>query len=425
VQTSQGRIVSAAIRDVSDRLAAEREREQLVLQAERERAERQVLQAQRLESLGMLAGGVAHDFNNLLAVMSNYAAFASQEVERVLQSTGDARLRTPLNDINQIERAAAAAAALTRQLLTFARREVVRPRALSVAEVLSETAGMLQRTLGEDVELVVESAPDLHPVLADPGQLQQVLVNLAINARQAMPFGGVLTIATRNEDRPGLQQVSLRISDTGIGMDPATLARAFEPFFTTRSTDEGTGLGLSTVYGIVTQSNGTATLTSEPGVGTTFTAMFPAADPTVDEGDRADTVLATDTPATILVVDDEPGIRDVAMRILTANSHHVLTAGNAEEATQLTYDHDGPIHLLLTDVIMPQMNGPELAAVLRSIRPDMKVMYMSGYAGHELATRSSIGDAVGFVEKPFDAAQLLAAVSTALTSDGGDRRPRE
>lgn len=414
IETDRGRIVSASIRDVSDRQAADREREQLVLQAERDRSERQLLQAQRLEGLGQLAGGVAHDFNNLLAVISNYAAFAYEAVEQSLKATGDETLRTPLRDITQIERAAAAAAHLTRQLLTFARRDLVRPQPLDLAALVAETADMLQRSLGEDVQLRVHSAPGLLPVLADHGQLQQVLVNLAINARYAMPQGGVLTIGTRNEHDEHGSWVELTVSDTGVGMDEETLVRVFEPFFTTRASDQGTGLGLSTVYGIVSQAGGTAGFSSTVGVGTTFTARFPVSSVEADPLHGAAEQATHRVGATVLVVDDESGIRDVVRRILLRHDHVVLLAGGGEEALRVARQHRGGIDVLLTDVIMPGINGPDLAVALLATRPGMRVVYMSGYAGTDLAARITMDTEVELVPKPFTEAQLLRALEAVL-----------
>jgi len=414
IATDRGRMVSAAIRDVTDRLAAEHEREQLVLQAERDRSERQLLQSQRLESLGQLAGGVAHDFNNLLAVITNYAAFAYEAVELSLTEHGDGNLRTPLRDLSQIERAAAAAAQLTRQLLTFARRDMVRPQLLDLAAVVGETADLLQRSLGEDVHLLVQSEPGLLPVLADPGQLQQVLVNLALNARQAMPHGGTLMIGTRNERDALGSWVVLTVSDTGVGMDDATLERAFEPFFTTRSTDQGTGLGLSTVYGIVSQAGGTAAFTSEVAVGTTFTARFPAGHGWPDTSHGGQPRPPAHTGATVLVVDDERGVRDVVERILLRRGHMVLVAGGGDEALRIAQQHPGEIDVLLTDVIMPGLTGPDLALALRDLRPAMRVVYMSGYAGTDLAERITMDRDVELVSKPFTEAQLVTVVDDAL-----------
>ena len=423
IETGQGRIVSAAIRDVSDRQAADRERAELVLQAERERSERQLLQAQRLEGLGQLAGGVAHDFNNLLAVISNYAAFAYEAVERSLEATGDVGLRTPLRDISQIERAATAAAQLTRQLLTFARRDIMRPQPLDLAAVVAETAEMLQRSLGEDVQLLVQSEPGLLPVLADPVQLQQVLVNLAINARQAMPSGGVLMIGTRNEHDELGAWVQLTVSDTGVGMAETTLLRAFEPFFTTRAADQGTGLGLSTVYGIVSQAGGTATLNSVVGRGTTFTARFPATVAGSEAVAVAGAPVAGKSGVTVLVVDDEHGIREVVERILLRHGYAVLLAGGGGEAMRIARERAEPIDVLLTDVIMPDLNGPDLSAAMLALRPDLRIVYMSGYAGADLAARIAMDRDVQLVPKPFTEAQLLAALDEVLSTDRRGEAP--
>jgi len=414
VETGRGLIVSASIRDVSDRLAADREREELVLQAERERSERQLLQAQRLEGLGQLAGGVAHDFNNLLAVITNYAAFAYEAVDQALAATGDESLRMPLRDITQIERAATAAAQLTRQLLTFARRDLVRPQPVDLAALVAETADMLQRSLGEDVRLSVRTELGLPAVLADPGQLQQVLVNLAINARQAMPQGGVLMIGTRAVHDVDGNWVELTVEDTGVGMDEATLTRAFEPFFTTRSADQGTGLGLSTVYGIVSQAGGTAAFTSEVGAGTTFTARFPgvAGRPTGTQPPRP--ASPDQRTATVLIVDDEQAIRQVVERILSRRGHQVLVAASGEEALRVAAATTDDIDVLLTDVIMPGTHGPDLAASLMARRPGLRIVYMSGYAGNDLAGRITMDRDVQLVQKPFTEAQLLAAIEAVL-----------
>ena len=282
IDTGEGILVSAAIRDVTERLELQAERERLKAQTERDRLERQLHQSQRLESLGQLAGGVAHDFNNLLAVISNYAAFAAEEVAKAPQE----EWQSVREDIQEIQRAAERAAGLTRQLLAFARRDVIQPRALSLNDVIEDVEQLLIRTLGEHVELSTDLAAGLGRVLADPGQIEQVLVNLAVNARDAMPAGGKLIVATAGTgidadhaaSRVGLgpgRYVSLKVSDTGTGMPPEVIERAFEPFFTTKAKGEGTGLGLATVYGIVTQVGGYVQIYSEPGLGTTFTILLP------------------------------------------------------------------------------------------------------------------------------------------------------
>jgi PAS domain S-box-containing protein len=411
LDTDTGVLVCASIRDMTERLAAERERERLALEAELERTERQVLQSQRLESLGQLAGGVAHDFNNLLAVISNYAAFVREEVEAELVTTGHQRWRQARRDIGNIEQAAEAAASLTRQLLTFARRDVVNARPVDLNGLVGETVELLERTLGEDVALDVRLAPGTPTVLADPGQLQQVVVNVAINARQAMPGGGTIRIETAHvTSSEGGDEVHLVVADTGTGMAPDVLARAFDPFFTTRGSSEGTGLGLATVYGIVTQAGGRASLRSEAGAGTEFTAAFPAASAAPLAPPPAVPPPAAG-PGTVLVVDDEAGIRDVAERILVRHGYDVLVASNADEACDLARRHPGHLDLVVSDVIMPGCNGPELVDRLHEIRPGLPVVFMSGYPGTELQARSSVGTDYELVEKPFNERSLLDAVA--------------
>ena len=292
IDTGEGILVSAAVRDVSERLELQAERERLKTQAERDRLERQLHQSQRLESLGQLAGGVAHDFNNLLAVISNYAAFVAEEIA---SQTPQDQWRVVREDIGQIQRAAERAAGLTHQLLAFARRDVIQPRVLNLNHVIEGVEQLLLRTLGEHVELSTDLAAGLGPVLADPGQIEQVLVNLAVNARDAMPGGGKLIVATASAEvdtdhaasRVGLvpgRYNSLKVSDTGTGMPQEVIDRAFEPFFTTKPSGEGTGLGLATVYGIITQLGGYVQIYSEPGLGTTFTILLPADQPARHRG---------------------------------------------------------------------------------------------------------------------------------------------
>ena len=396
---------------------------------DRGRLQRQLEQSQRLESLGQLAGGVAHDFNNLLAVIINYAAFVDQEVSAANEAAGDGRWDSVCNDIEQIERAAERATRLTHQLLAFARRDVTRPEVLDINDVVRGVQELLRRTISEHVNLTTTLAPRLWPVLADAGQLEQVLVNLAVNGRDAMPAGGTLTIETANvdvdahyaESRAGLapgRYVQLRVSDTGEGMDREVIQRAFEPFFTTKPKGEGTGLGLATVYGIVTQAGGYAQIYSEPGLGTTFTALFPAT-----EQDAAPTAAVPSHPRrgkggeTVLVVEDEEAILAVAERILTSHHYRVLTAADGLAAVEIARDHDGPIHLLLTDVVMPHMLGKEVAERITALRPEIGVLYMSGYAQPVLGGTGTLEPGVHLVEKPFSAATLLAKVREALGRD--------
>jgi signal transduction histidine kinase len=395
-----------------------------VVDAETERLASQIRQSQRLESLGQLAGGVAHDFNNLLGAIINYASFVAEDLAEAAATDPSRDWSSAQHDIAQIQRSADRAAQLTHQLLSFARREVVRPQVLIVNEVVSEVEQLLRRTIGEHVELATSLETDLWPVLADRGQIEQVLVNLAVNARDAMPAGGLLTIETANvtvdesyaAGYPGAQagrHVRLRVSDTGEGMEAGVLRRAFEPYFTTKPNGEGSGLGLATVYGIITQAGGVAKIYSEAGIGMTFTALLPA----TEEVRR---VAASATPPgaggaeTVLVVEDEEAMRDVVERILSRNGYRVLTAANGPAAIELVGGRDDHIDLLLTDVVMPQMLGKEAAERIVALRPDVKVLYMSGYAMPVLGAHGTLEEGVTLVEKPFSEPTLLAKVREVL-----------
>ena len=424
IDTEDGQVVSAAIRDVTDRLEAQTERERLKATAERERLEAQLHQSQRLESLGQLAGGVAHDFNNLLAVMLNYTAFIAEEITAAAAADSDQRWNAVYHDILQIQRAGERATELTHQLLAFGRREVVRPQVLNLNTVVAEVEALLRRTLGEHIQLHTDLAPDLWPVLADPGQLEQVLVNLAVNARDAMPDGGTLSITTTNRTidehapRPGLRpgrHVQLRVADTGTGIPSDIAERVFEPFFTTKPKGEGSGLGLATVYGIITQAGGHADIRSAVGAGTTFIALLPATDqqPTPKE-QPAPATTSNHGGETILVVEDEEALREVTRRILTRNGYHVLTAANGPEALKTAEDTTDPIHLLLTDVIMPHMLGKELATKISDLNPHIRILYMSGYAQPVLASQGTLDPGVTLVEKPFSETDLLTRVREVL-----------
>jgi hypothetical protein len=388
------------------------------------RLQRQVQQSQRLDSLGQLAGGVAHDFNNLLAVIMNYASFVKKETAKAAEEDG-ARWQPVIDDVVQIERASERASGLIRQLLTFARREVTRPQVIDLNDVVSDIEQLLRRTLGEHVELVMAPSPELWRVLADVGQMEQVLVNLAINARDAMPQGGTLTIDTGNitvdepyaAARPTLQPgdyVRLRVSDTGTGMDATTVQRAFEPFFTTKAPGEGSGLGLATVYGIIAQAGGYAQIYSEPGRGTTVTALLPAA--------GGEVAVTTEPPAraaslaggeVIMLVEDEDALRGMTRRILVDSGYRVITAANGSEAIELA-GAGGHIDLLLTDVVMPHMLGKEVAARVAELQPGIRVLYMSGYAQPVLASQGTLDPGVSLLEKPFGELALLAMITDAL-----------
>ncbi len=415
IDTDDGLLVIAAIRDMTERLELRAERERLRSQAERVKLERQLQQSQRLESLGQLAGGVAHDFNNLLAVISNYAAFVGEEVAK---DGSQVDWRSVRGDVRQIELAAGRAAELTRQLLAFARRDVVQPRPLDLNEVIAGVEQLLIRTLGEHVILKTDLAPQLCAVLADPGQIEQVLVNLAVNARDAMPSGGTLVVQTSVTEvddahaasRVGLpsgQYVGIKVSDTGIGMPRDVIDRAFEPFFTTKPKDQGTGLGLATVYGIVTQAHGYVQIYSEPGIGTTVTILLPATGHDVRAEQPPEWQPGAGAGETVLIVEDEPAMREVTRRILSRRGYNVIAAASGHEAIEIAADHPGDIDVLLTNVVMPRMLGKEAAERIRALRPGVKVLFMSGYAQGVLDSRGVVEAGVRLIEKPFAEARLL------------------
>ncbi len=395
--------------------------------ARKERLQAQLQQAQRLENLGQLAGGVAHDFNNLLTVIVNYVSFVSQELAAATESDWPARLETARGDLAQVSRAADRAAGLTRQLLAFARREVVRPQVLDLDSVVNAVEEMLRRTLGEQVELVTAPGGHLWPVLADPGQLEQVLVNLAVNARDAMPAGGTLTIDTSNvsvdadsiaggSKSPEGRNVRLRVSDTGTGMSADVIEHAFEPFFTTKEEGTGTGLGLATVYGILAQNDGHIQIYSQPGTGTTVSIMLPVTAEAATVSPVPGPVPHQRTPSgeTVLVVEDAEALREVTERIFSRNGYRVITAADGREAIRVARDHPGEIHLLITDVVMPHMLGKEVAERVREIKPEIQVLFMSGYAQTVLTSQGRIDPDAALVEKPFSQADLLAKAGQVL-----------
>jgi signal transduction histidine kinase len=425
VESHEGLLGMAAVRDTSERVAASIERERLRAEAEQERLQNRLQQAQRLESLGQLAGGIAHDFNNLLAVIINYAGFVAAELEAAAGIDGDERWQRTREDVKQIRIASERAAQLTHQLLAFARREVVQPEVVDVNRVVQDVEQLLRRTLGEHIELRSALAAELPPVLIDPGQLEQILVNVALNARDAMPDGGVLSIDTATVEvdeqyasaRPGLTAgvyVRVRVSDTGHGMAADVLERAFDPFFTTKPLGEGTGLGLATVYGIVKQAGGHAQIYSEQGVGTTFTALLAASERPLAEAQSEQTGVRARGGETVLLVEDERALREVTRRILADGGYHVLCAANGPHALQLADAHDTRIDLLLTDVIMPQMPGPQLAERMRELRPSLPVLFMSGFAQPILDSSDLLAGEVALIEKPFSAPALLAKVDEVL-----------
>jgi PAS domain S-box-containing protein len=427
-----GMLRVAAIRDISERLAMEAERERLRREAEEERAARRQRQSERLESLGQLVGGVAHDFNNLLNVIQGYTDFTAEQVSALAET--DHRLRPALEDIEQVRSATQKATRLTRQLLTFAKHDVIRPEVLDLSEAVSGLGELLHRTLGEHIELIITTDQGLWPVLADRGQLEQVLVNLAVNARDAMPRGGRLTVDTRNvavdtaiaATRPGLEAgryVRMRVADTGTGMDRATLERVFEPFFTTKPKGHGTGLGLATVYGIVTQAGGTIDVYSEPGLGTTISALLPATkqDATPEAAPDGPGTDMSGHGETILLVEDEESLREMTRRILAGNGYRVRVAASAEDAVRLAAEPGRHFDLLLSDMVMPGMLGQEVAARVQAEHPATPVLFMSGYAEPILDARGMTAGHLDLLEKPFTEAALLSRVRQAIR---GARVPR-
>jgi signal transduction histidine kinase/ActR/RegA family two-component response regulator len=404
----------------------EAEREQLRAEAERERAQRRLQQAQKLESIGQLVGGIAHDFNNLLNIITGYTEFAAEQVTAL--AAADERLQPVAADIGQVGEAAQQATLLTRQLLTFARHDVTKPEVLNLNDAVQGVQQLLRRTVGEHVDLVIVPGPGLWHVKADRGQLEQVLVNLASNARDAMPRGGKLTIDTGNTDvdeafagtHPGLEPgryVRMRVSDTGVGMDSGTLGRAFEPFFTSKPKGHGTGLGLATVHGIITQSGGAIQIYSEPGLGTTVSALLPATSATVGGAPAGTPPTAADPQGhgeTVLLVEDEESLRHLANRILSHNGYQVRQATSAPHAVCFASNPAEHIDLLLTDIVMPDMLGTQVADQIREQRPRLPVLFMSGYAQPILHTHGAASKDMDIIEKPFTQATLLARVHRAL-----------
>ncbi len=377
--------------------------------SERKQLEEQLVHAQKLEALGRLAGGVAHDFNNLLAAMMGY----TQLIQRTLPPD-DARQA----DLLEIRRAGERAAALSRQLLAFARRQVIDPRVLDVNEVLLAAEPMLRRLVGPDVAVVLQLAPTLAPVRVDPGQLEQVVLNLAVNAHDAMPGGGTLTIETGevmlddaygrlHPDATAGAHVRIAVRDTGLGMSPEVRARIFEPFFTTKELGKGTGLGLATCYGIVKQAGGSIGVQSEPGRGATFTVYLPArAEATARTAPPAAEPLLPRGSETILVVEDEAIVRSVVVRILKGAGYTVLEAGGGEEALTAARRYAGEIHGLVTDVAMPRMPGTKVAALLRADRPALRTLFVSGYTQDAAVHPDQLEPGMGYLAKPFTAEAL-------------------
>jgi CheY-like chemotaxis protein len=375
-------------------------------------SEAQLRQSQKLEAIGTLAGGVAHDFNNLLTVISGFTQLAMMRIEREHPAT---------EELRQVIDAANRAAKLTQQLLAFSRKQVLQPRVLDPRMVVDGIEPMLRRLIGEHIELRVTHAADLAPVKVDPGQLEQVLMNLVVNARDAMPDGGRLTIETANvfssrSGRGTSQRVALRVSDTGIGMTPEIRERIFEPFFTTKGPGKGTGLGLSTVYGIVQQSGGVIDVITAPGRGTTITIELPRAnEPAAPVQPPAEEELPRGTE-TVLLVEDEAEVRSYARRTLEGCGYTVIAASNPVEALSLVREQRQRIDALVTDVVMPHMTGPQLAAALAELQPVSCIVYMSGYAD-EAILQLEIDRRHAFLRKPFTPFTLARALRDALDAN--------
>ena len=387
---------------------------------ERKRLEDQLRQAQKMEAIGQLAGGVAHDFNNLLTAILGYSQLARTR----LQPDDPTRL-----DIEEIEKAGERAATLTRQLLAFSRKQVLQPKVLDINLILGDTEKMLRRLIGSDVELVTSLGADLKRTKADPGEIEQVILNLAVNARDAMPHGGKLIFETANvvlddvytrtrfDVQPG-PYVQLAVSDTGCGMDVRTVARVFEPFFTTKEPGKGTGLGLSTVHGIVKQSGGHVEVYTEVGRGTTFKVYLPAVE------DQADTVATIIWPAafcrgseTVLLVEDEVSVRCVVSQVLRDNGYTVMEAADGPAALDRYGGTEVPFDLLVTDVVMPKMSGADLVAQLRKLRPELSVLYISGYTDLAVVHQGVLTAEMAFLQKPFTPEALLRKVRDVLDGD--------
>ena len=387
---------------------------------QRKEIEEQLLQAQKMEAIGRLSGGVAHDFNNILTAIIGYS-----DLLLIRASKG----KTNWEYVRQIKKAAERAASLTQQLLAFSRKQVLRPRLLDMHSLVCETEKMLRRLIGEDIDLEVISEPNLGHVKADPGQIQQVILNLAVNARDAMPKGGRLSIETavtqvdqcRAAQSPGLNSgdyVTLTVSDNGSGMDGETLLHIFEPFYTTKGPGEGTGLGLATVYGVVKQSGGYITVYSEPGNGSKFRIYLPLVDLPAQlmDSQEVDNLLPVEGSETILLVEDEEPVRTLTRKMLESRGYAVLEASHGREALETSERYREPIHLIITDMVMPLMSGTEVAETLLAARPETKVLFISGYSEQAIARQGALASRGEFLPKPFTLQDLSQKVHQVLNT---------
>jgi two-component system cell cycle sensor histidine kinase/response regulator CckA len=390
----------------------------LVDVSEQKSLETKFAQSQKMQAVGQLAGGVAHDFNNLLTVIIGNSEFLLMR-----HQAGDPSFR----EINDIHQNAIRAANLVRQLLAFSRQQTMQPRVLDLGVVIGELAEMLRRLLREGIELKLERSPDLWPVHADEAQLSNAIINLVVNARDAMPRGGTVTITTRNDTLPNADAagaatgaagdyVRVDVRDSGVGIPQEYLGKIFDPFFTTKAIGHGTGLGLATVYGIVKQTGGLITVDSDVGKGTRFSIYLPRHHGEVEARNEAPAIRDITGQETILLVEDEEAVRSFAARALKLRGYQVLEASGGEEALEIVKQRSGDIHLLITDVVMPNMDGPTLVRAVKRLKPDMAVIFMSGYAEEAFRRNDEKAEDLHFLPKPFGLKQLAAKVKDVLSA---------
>jgi len=409
LETEQGMLISSGIRDISERVALEE----------------RLRQSQKMEAVGRLAGGIAHDFNNLLTIILGYSQILKDGLQagsRLADSTG------------QIKSAAERAAGITRQLLAFSRKQVLSPRVINLNDIVLNLDALLRRLIGEDIEVLTVPAPDLGTVKADPGQIEQVVMNLSLNSRDAMPRGGKLTLETSNAVldetyarghqpvEPG-RYVMLAVSDTGTGMSEQTLTRIFEPFYTTKEVGKGTGLGLSMVYGIVKQSGGYIWVYSEPNQGTTFKIYLPRVDqPAEDAGAEKQPASVSRGTETLLLVEDDPQLRELSSSVLKHYGYNVLVAATPEEGIAISQANHHDLRLLVTDVVMPRINGRQLAERIQKVCPRIRVLYISGYTDNAIVHYGVLDPGLWFLPKPFTLSALVAKVREVLDSPSSSAR---